>query len=93
MVQHGLCVFQNRSALVFNVFFGRFEVFAVLKDFVLVVAGAVQVPQFHGQDFAHFALQFRLRPFNTYERQKLLALAGDNKGMHCIMKVLRIQTA
>jgi O-antigen/teichoic acid export membrane protein len=42
---------------------------------------------------ASFALQLRLCPFNAYEREKLLALAGDNKRIHCIMKVLGIQTA
>jgi O-antigen/teichoic acid export membrane protein len=40
-----------------------------------------------------FALQFRLLPFNAYERQKLLALAGDNKRIHYIIRILRIQTA
>ena len=42
---------------------------------------------------ASFGLQFRLRLFNSYERQKLLALAGDNKRIQFLIKVMRIQTA
>lgn len=38
-----------------------------------------------------FGLQFRLSLFNSYERQKLLGLAGDNKKMQYIIKFLRIQ--
>jgi len=40
-----------------------------------------------------FGLQFRLGLFNSYERQKLLGLAGDNKKMQYIIKFLRIQAA
>jgi O-antigen/teichoic acid export membrane protein len=42
---------------------------------------------------ASFGLQFRLRLFNSYERRKLLALAGDNKRIQFLIKVMRIQTA
>ena len=41
---------------------------------------------------ASFGLQFRLCPFNAYEIQKLLTLAGENQRVQYILKMLRIQT-